>query len=112
MALRFVSRWYRGGPAFRQELLSGKRHRLRDQRLLLPLVRVCALVENPAWGRSSSTWSVGSLPGLPEAQAVRVQGWVKSIRKQKRVVFIVLNDGTNLAGVQVVAAPTLLENLK
>lgn len=37
----------------------------------------------------------------------RIAGWVRSVRHSKGVAFIVVNDGSNLDGVQVVADQTL-----
>lgn len=36
-------------------------------------------------------------------QAVTIKGWVRTIRSQKAFSFIELNDGSTLAGLQVVA---------
>lgn len=36
-----------------------------------------------------------------------LKGWVRSVRSGKGVTFIVLNDGSNLPGIQVVAEPEL-----
>lgn len=36
-------------------------------------------------------------------QACRISGWVRSVRLSKGITFIVLNDGSNLNGIQVVA---------
>ncbi|NXQ51637.1 SYNM protein, partial [Anthoscopus minutus] len=41
------------------------------------------------------------------ADAVRVQGWVRSVRSQKEVLFLHINDGSSLESLQVVAAPGL-----
>nr|XP_033804914.1 probable asparagine--tRNA ligase, mitochondrial isoform X2 [Geotrypetes seraphini] len=38
---------------------------------------------------------------------VRVQGWVRSVRSQKEVLFLDINDGTSLQNLQVVADPKL-----
>ena len=40
-------------------------------------------------------------------QNCAVSGWVRSLRASKDVAFIVLNDGSNLAGIQVVAGREL-----
>ncbi|MFH1027295.1 MAG: asparagine--tRNA ligase [Pseudomonadota bacterium] len=40
--------------------------------------------------------------GLPGSRYT-VSGWVRSLRLSKEIAFIVLNDGSNLAGVQIVA---------
>ncbi|XP_050828170.1 probable asparagine--tRNA ligase, mitochondrial isoform X3 [Serinus canaria] len=41
------------------------------------------------------------------AEAVRVQGWVRSVRSQKEVLFLHINDGSSLESLQVVADPSL-----
>ncbi|NWV63567.1 SYNM protein, partial [Malurus elegans] len=41
------------------------------------------------------------------ADAVRVQGWVRSVRSQKEVLFLHINDGSSLENLQVVADPSL-----
>ncbi|NWW58972.1 SYNM protein, partial [Ifrita kowaldi] len=41
------------------------------------------------------------------ADAVRVQGWVHSVRSQKEVLFLHINDGSSLESLQVVADPSL-----
>lgn len=38
---------------------------------------------------------------------IRVQGWVRTIRKQKKWSFMVMNDGTTLHGLQVLLSPEL-----
>jgi asparaginyl-tRNA synthetase len=65
---------------------------------------------------SSSSSSSSSAP--PDAQvsglAVRVSGWVRSVRTQGAVTFVVINDGTTLHGVQVIvdgAPPRVLAHL-
>jgi asparaginyl-tRNA synthetase len=37
----------------------------------------------------------------------RVAGWVRSVRNSKGIAFIIVNDGSNLSGIQVVADQTL-----
>ncbi|XP_050189725.1 probable asparagine--tRNA ligase, mitochondrial isoform X2 [Myiozetetes cayanensis] len=41
------------------------------------------------------------------AEAVRVQGWVRSVRSQKEVLFLHINDGSSLEHLQVVADSSL-----
>ncbi|NXN81112.1 SYNM protein, partial [Bombycilla garrulus] len=41
------------------------------------------------------------------ADAVRVQGWVRSVRSQKDVLFLHINDGSSLESLQIVADPSL-----
>ncbi|NXB16680.1 SYNM protein, partial [Rhagologus leucostigma] len=45
------------------------------------------------------------------ADAVRVQGWVRSVRSQKEVLFLHINDGSSLESLQVVADPSLEKDL-
>lgn len=42
----------------------------------------------------------------PEAPAV-LQGWIRSCRRQKNISFAVLNDGSNVAGIQAVLSKGL-----
>ncbi|XP_076184549.1 asparaginyl-tRNA synthetase isoform X2 [Aptenodytes patagonicus] len=41
------------------------------------------------------------------AGEVKVQGWVRSVRSQKEVLFLHINDGSSLENLQVVADPSL-----
>ncbi|NXM73476.1 SYNM protein, partial [Serilophus lunatus] len=41
------------------------------------------------------------------AEEVRVQGWIRSVRSQKEVLFLHINDGSSLENLQVVADPSL-----
>uniref|UniRef100_A0A8D0BJH8 asparagine--tRNA ligase n=1 Tax=Salvator merianae TaxID=96440 RepID=A0A8D0BJH8_SALMN len=43
----------------------------------------------------------------PTGQDIKVQGWVRSIRSQKDVLFLHINDGSSLESLQVVANPRL-----
>lgn len=45
---------------------------------------------------------LASPPPLPAAASVTVNGWVKSIRRQKKVAFAVISDGSSDAGLQAV----------
>lgn len=38
----------------------------------------------------------------PTDHAVVVKGWVRTVRKQKTLAFVEVNDGTNLSGIQCV----------
>ena len=40
----------------------------------------------------------------PSEGPVTVKGWVRTVRKQKTLAFVEVNDGSNLAGIQCVAA--------
>ncbi len=35
-------------------------------------------------------------------KSVRVQGWIRTVRNQKKIVFMEVNDGSTLAGLQVI----------
>ncbi|GKZ01550.1 hypothetical protein MPSEU_001105600 [Mayamaea pseudoterrestris] len=50
-------------------------------------------------------YDTSSLP----SSLVTIQGWVRTIRKQKTNAFIQVNDGSNLAGIQCVVSLTLTE---
>ncbi|XP_053241146.1 probable asparagine--tRNA ligase, mitochondrial isoform X1 [Podarcis raffonei] len=43
----------------------------------------------------------------PAGQDIKVQGWVRSVRSQKDVLFVHMNDGSSLENLQVVADPGL-----
>ncbi|KAI0780982.1 asparaginyl-tRNA synthetase [Trametes elegans] len=43
-----------------------------------------------------------ALPPPPSAAAIQVNGWVKSIRRQKKVAFAVISDGSSEPGLQAV----------
>ena len=47
------------------------------------------------------------LAGGTLGASVRVQGWLRTARHGKEVSFLELNDGSSLAGLQLVAAPEL-----
>lgn len=55
--------------------------------------------------------STGVIPRVKAVDATRpsdgpvvVKGWVRTVRKQKNLAFVEVNDGSNLAGIQVVAS--------
>ncbi|XP_067842350.1 probable asparagine--tRNA ligase, mitochondrial isoform X2 [Heptranchias perlo] len=57
---------------------------------------------------SDSRVKVGdALSGGPGEEDVRVQGWVRSVRAQKEVTFLHINDGSSLQSLQIVASPSL-----
>ncbi|XP_040282338.1 LOW QUALITY PROTEIN: probable asparagine--tRNA ligase, mitochondrial [Bufo bufo] len=41
------------------------------------------------------------------AKNIKIQGWVRSVRSQKEVLFLHVNDGTSLESLQIVAEPGL-----
>ncbi len=52
-----------------------------------------------------------SQPDPTTDEAVTVQGYVQTVRKQKRVAFAAISDGTTVQTVQAVLAPQLAEGL-
>ena len=44
---------------------------------------------------------------IPQETSVSLNGWIKSIRKQKRVSFAVISDGSSAKGIQAVFPNTL-----
>ncbi|KAG8453199.1 hypothetical protein GDO86_004861 [Hymenochirus boettgeri] len=38
---------------------------------------------------------------------ITIQGWVRSVRSQKEVLFLHINDGTSTENLQIVAEPNL-----
>lgn len=56
-----------------------------------------------------STTATGIVPRVKTADAtspsegpVLVKGWVRTVRKQKTLAFVEVNDGSNLSGIQCV----------
>lgn len=47
----------------------------------------------------------------PSDGPVTVKGWVKTVRKQKTLAFVEVNDGSNLAGIQCVASFDALDDV-
>jgi len=47
--------------------------------------------------------------GPPESETLTVHGYVRSVRKQKRIAFAVIGDGSTLSTVQAVLSPQLAE---
>lgn len=46
----------------------------------------------------------------PQNDSVQINAWIKSIRRQKHVSFVNLDDGSNIDGIQAVIPNTLLES--
>lgn len=61
--------------------------------------------------RSASPLSSTPLRGPSESETLTVHGYVRSVRKQKRVAFAVIGDGSTLQTVQAVLSPQLAEQL-
>lgn len=51
---------------------------------------------------------VDALKGNAASSRVEVHGWVRSLRRQKRVSFLELNDGSSSQTIQVVTSSELL----
>ena len=47
--------------------------------------------------------TVHALTPTGEGEIIKIQGWVRTVRQQKTVAFIQVNDGSNLGGIQGVA---------
>ncbi|XP_041524341.1 probable asparagine--tRNA ligase, mitochondrial [Microtus oregoni] len=73
-------------------------------RHLLGALRLCSSVSCPR-PRASVRLRVRDALGLQDAsgERVTVQGWVRSVRSQKEVLFLHVNDGSSLESLQVVA---------
>jgi aspartyl/asparaginyl-tRNA synthetase len=48
-------------------------------------------------------------PSLSDGQTLKVDGYVRTVRKQKRVAFAAIGDGSTLQTVQAVLPPELAE---
>lgn len=73
-------------------------------RRLLGALRLCSSVSCPR-PRASVRLRVRDALGVQDAsgERVTVQGWVRSVRSQKEVLFLHINDGSSLESLQVVA---------
>ncbi|MEJ1272826.1 asparaginyl-tRNA synthetase 2 (mitochondrial)(putative) [Cricetulus griseus] len=71
---------------------------------LLGALRLCSSVSCPR-PRASAKLRVRDALGVQDAsgECVTVQGWVRSVRSQKEVLFLHVNDGSSLESLQVVA---------
>src|SRR4051812_33117142 len=49
------------------------------------------------------------LQELSRLEEIKVQGWTKSIRRSKNIIFIILNDGSCLQNLQIICALNLAE---
>jgi len=72
--------------------------------------RVFCTMSRPQWHRHVSHRNLTQLGGTirrvlasnSNDEAIRVHGWVKSVRVQKRIAFAMIHDGTTQKGLQVV----------
>uniref|UniRef100_A0A4X1UDB5 asparagine--tRNA ligase n=1 Tax=Sus scrofa TaxID=9823 RepID=A0A4X1UDB5_PIG len=73
-------------------------------RCLLRALRSCSSVPCPRH-KPSTKLSVRDALGAQNAngERVKVQGWIRSVRSQKEVLFLHVNDGSSLESLQVVA---------
>ncbi|XP_070639105.1 asparaginyl-tRNA synthetase isoform X8 [Bos indicus] len=73
-------------------------------RCLLRALRSCSSAPCPRQ-RPAARVSVRGALGVQSAngERVKVQGWIRSIRSQKEVLFLHVNDGSSLESLQVVA---------
>lgn len=73
-------------------------------RRLLGALRLCSSVSCPR-PRASAKLRVRDALGVQDAsgECVTVQGWIRSVRSQKEVLFLHVNDGSSLESLQVVA---------
>lgn len=73
-------------------------------RRLLGALRLCSSVSCPR-PRTSAKLRVRDALGVQNAsgECVTVQGWIRSVRSQKEVLFLHVNDGSSLESLQVVA---------
>uniref|UniRef100_A0A8C6QC69 asparagine--tRNA ligase n=1 Tax=Nannospalax galili TaxID=1026970 RepID=A0A8C6QC69_NANGA len=77
-------------------------------RRLLGALRFCSSVPCPK-PRTSAKLRVREALGVLDAsgERVTVQGWIRSVRSQKEVLFLHVNDGSSLESLQVVADSSL-----
>ncbi|XP_068833003.1 asparaginyl-tRNA synthetase isoform X7 [Capricornis sumatraensis] len=73
-------------------------------RCLLRALRSCSSAPCPRH-RPAARVSVRGALGIQSAngERVKVQGWIRSVRSQKEVLFLHVNDGSSLESLQVVA---------
>ena len=45
---------------------------------------------------------VKTVDAVPSEEEVVVKGWVRTVRKQKTLAFVEVNDGSSLSGIQCV----------
>ncbi|KAH7039096.1 mitochondrial carrier domain-containing protein [Macrophomina phaseolina] len=73
-------------------------------RLLLPRPQ-CLLPAVPSHTVRLASSVARLLAGPRQGERVSVDGWVRSVRKQKRIAFAAVGDGSSLAPLQVVLSP-------
>jgi asparaginyl-tRNA synthetase len=96
----YLSRHYRGTAAASAQVSSPCRPRFSSTFRPKDLANLL---------RPSSAQSSSQLPGPSDGQTLRVNGYVRSVRKQKRIAFAAIGDGSTLQTVQAVLPPQLAE---
>ncbi|XP_065268242.1 asparaginyl-tRNA synthetase isoform X3 [Emys orbicularis] len=76
-------------------------------RCLLLALRRCSSAPCPKHTQAARLRVCEALEAQEVAGDIKVQGWVRSVRSQKEVLFLHINDGSSLESLQVVADPTL-----
>jgi asparaginyl-tRNA synthetase len=59
--------------------------------------------------RPSASQSAFARPSISDGQSLTVNGYVRTVRKQKRIAFAAIGDGSTLQTVQAVLPPQLAE---
>ncbi|XP_055972027.1 probable asparagine--tRNA ligase, mitochondrial isoform X2 [Sorex fumeus] len=73
-------------------------------RCLLRAWRSCSSAPRPTAGPAAALSVRAALAvRSPGGERVKVQGWIRSVRSQKEVLFLHVNDGSSLENLQVVA---------
>nr|XP_004610964.1 unnamed protein product [Sorex araneus] len=73
-------------------------------RCLLRALRSCSSAPRPTAGPAAALSVRAALAvRSPGGERVKVQGWIRSVRSQKEVLFLHVNDGSSLENLQVVA---------
>ncbi|XP_074811741.1 asparaginyl-tRNA synthetase isoform X5 [Natator depressus] len=76
-------------------------------RCLLLALRRCSSAPCPKHAQAAKLRVREALEAQEVNRDIKVQGWVRSVRSQKEVLFLHINDGSSLESLQVVADPTL-----
>ncbi|XP_075775591.1 asparaginyl-tRNA synthetase isoform X3 [Pelodiscus sinensis] len=76
-------------------------------RCLFLALRRCSSAPCPKHTQAARLRVREALEAQEVADDIKVQGWVRSVRSQKEVLFLHINDGSSLESLQVVADPTL-----
>lgn len=76
-------------------------------RCLLLALRRCSSAPCPKHKQAARLRVCEALEAQEVAGDIKVQGWIRSVRSQKQVLFLHINDGSSLESLQVVADPSL-----